>query len=527
MNNRNYRLLLVDDNLQSLKLLKAIYDSEGYKTETANDGKEAMDILLKVQIDLIVTDVLMPNIDGYYLCYKVRANEKLKNIPIIIYTATYTSQSEENIAMEMGADLFIRKPAALKVLLSAVQEILKTPKDRHFKISRTAESFEMMHQYSSELVTKLEHRNIELEQATDNLETTINHFKHAELIAHLGHWSVEIDSGAIYWSDEMYRIFGSEPNTFQPTLDSLIKFIHPEDQEQISRLMQQDVMQQTLEPLTYAYRIIRSDGTVRCVLSSCEYETDNSAKGASRLYGTLMDVTDLTEKEQKLAQANKELAAFIYSAYHDLRSPIVSILGLVSLAVEEKNVTDALRYFTFIKAVAIKQNKMLLNLVKVMSVRDKELLPELVETNKLINDILFSFRDNEGFRKVKILINNHLTHPIFIDHELLFGILSELIDNSILYQRSTEPEIIITLFKDNDLNMGIEIKDNGIGMEEEVKDKVFNVFFRGNSISQGSGLGLYYVKNAVERLGGSIKLTSTEGLGSDFQIKIPNTVKEG
>ena len=121
------RILLADDNKQSLKLLKAIYDAEGYDVEVAADGKEAMDILLKTRVDLLVSDVLMPNVDGYYLCFKVRENEKLRNIPIIIYTATYTSESEAKVAMEMGADRFIRKPAAIKTLLDTAKELLENP----------------------------------------------------------------------------------------------------------------------------------------------------------------------------------------------------------------------------------------------------------------------------------------------------------------------------------------------------------------------------------------------------------------
>src|SRR5688572_16069184 len=102
-------ILTVDDNERSLKLLQAIYEAEGYDVATARDGLEAIDVLTRQKVDLIVTDVLMPNMDGYYLCYKIRTYEKFKNIPIIIYTATYTSVSEEKIAKEMGADMFIRK----------------------------------------------------------------------------------------------------------------------------------------------------------------------------------------------------------------------------------------------------------------------------------------------------------------------------------------------------------------------------------------------------------------------------------
>src|SRR5689334_8479570 len=165
-------LLLVDDNSRSLKLLDAICQSEGYTTLLANDGLEAMEILLHQRVHLVITDILMPNVDGYYLCYKIRNHERLKDIPIVIYTATYTSVSEEKIAKDMGADVFIRKPATRKDILQAIDNLLKTTGKRPSSISSSG-TFEVMHQYSSDLVSKLEQRNIALEEIRQNLEQKV------------------------------------------------------------------------------------------------------------------------------------------------------------------------------------------------------------------------------------------------------------------------------------------------------------------------------------------------------------------
>src|SRR5690242_8376315 len=168
-----YTLLIVDDSALSRKLLEAAFEAEGYATLAARDGQEAMDILLSESVDLIVTDILMPNVDGYYLCYKVRHDEKLRDIPIIIYTATYTSLSEEKIAEDMGADLFIRKPAPIHVLVESVRKLLLEPSRRREATKNSPVSMEVMHQYSSDLVNKLEQRNIALEDIRRSLEHTV------------------------------------------------------------------------------------------------------------------------------------------------------------------------------------------------------------------------------------------------------------------------------------------------------------------------------------------------------------------
>lgn len=168
-----YKILLVDDNPLSLKLLRAIFDSQDYEPYTATDGADAMTILLNNKVDLIITDVLMPNVDGYYLCYKVRMHQQLRNIPIIVYSGTFTSQSEEKVAKDMGADLFIRKPASKNSLLTAAQTLLSNPQNIIHEVLTRPASSEVMLQYNSSLIDKLEQRSFMLEEAKQNLERTV------------------------------------------------------------------------------------------------------------------------------------------------------------------------------------------------------------------------------------------------------------------------------------------------------------------------------------------------------------------
>src|SRR5580704_17745086 len=121
-----YRILVVDDTAHILKLSIEIFEIAGFTVITAEDGEQALGILGEKKIDLVLTDILMPNIDGYMLCYTIRTSETLKDIPVIIYSATYTSFSDENMAMEIGADKFIRKPASMDVLIAAAHDLLST-----------------------------------------------------------------------------------------------------------------------------------------------------------------------------------------------------------------------------------------------------------------------------------------------------------------------------------------------------------------------------------------------------------------
>ena len=169
----NERILIADDDQRSLKLLNAILVAEGYSVLAATDGKQAFDLLLTNPVDLVISDILMPNIDGYYLCFKIRTHERLKNIPVIIYSGTFTSPGEESKAKQMGADEFIRKPAPRSVILEAVKKMLLTERSPS-SLTGQEGIHQLYHQHNHELIQKLEQRNSDLEEIKSKLEQLVS-----------------------------------------------------------------------------------------------------------------------------------------------------------------------------------------------------------------------------------------------------------------------------------------------------------------------------------------------------------------
>ena len=516
----NRTLLLADDNATSLKLLRAIFEVEGYRVVTANDGKEAYDILLGMPIDLVISDVLMPNIDGYYLCYKIRTNKDLSHIPIIIYTATFTSHSEEKVAKDMGANKFIRKPALLPDLLSAVEEVLTNPAPTEDLVVINSDKYEVIHQYSSNLVNKLEQRSIELEDALDSLKRTVNRFQQAQHISHLGHWEYDFTTKRTVWSHEMYNILGLPVDSVKPSLDLLLKYVHKEDKVEVRKIFNESI--KNLKPFTHKHRIVTKKKLVKHLLSVGQFEFAESLKPL-RIYGISLDITDISEKELKLQRANRELETFIYKAYHDLRSPIVTVEGLTNLAEQDVKDEVALSYFKLIGEVTRKQSSMLLKLTNVMDIRNQHLEIKPFLIGDVINEVLQLLSRLPDFKRFKIKVFNQLLSPISSDRNLITHIVHNLVENSLLYYNldRSDSEITITADYNREDDIIIEVEDNGIGIPEDVKRSVFDLFFRGTASSKGAGLGLFLVRNAVDKLKGSIHLTTYEGLGSTFTIILP------
>src|SRR6267142_367129 len=116
------KLLIVDDNPINLKLLHAQLEAEGHAVLDAADGVEALRVLERKPVDAVISDILMPNMDGYKLCLEIRKNDRFKSLPFIFYTSTYNSPQDRKLARSVGADHNIHKPALVSVILEAVRE---------------------------------------------------------------------------------------------------------------------------------------------------------------------------------------------------------------------------------------------------------------------------------------------------------------------------------------------------------------------------------------------------------------------
>lgn len=163
-------ILCVDDQLINRRLLAAVLEAEGHRVLTAEDGVQALLILRSKTVDAVVSDILMPRMDGYRLCAEVRRDPKLNQIPFVIYTATYNSAADEKLCYDLGADVYLRKPAEVEDLLAALAAAT-TGAARHRTTAPVPfEETEVMKQYNEQLVLKLEEKNQELLDSLERLD---------------------------------------------------------------------------------------------------------------------------------------------------------------------------------------------------------------------------------------------------------------------------------------------------------------------------------------------------------------------
>jgi CheY-like chemotaxis protein len=157
-------ILVVDDIAANRKLLRVQLEAEGFGVVEAADGIDALEVLTHERVDAVLSDILMPRMDGYRLCHEVRKNAKFRNLRFVLYSSTYTSPADVSLGDTVGADQFIAKPAPIAVIMNALQ-IPDAGRTSHSSV--LPDDALIVQQYSAVLVAKLEEKNTELQQALE------------------------------------------------------------------------------------------------------------------------------------------------------------------------------------------------------------------------------------------------------------------------------------------------------------------------------------------------------------------------
>lgn len=243
------------------------------------------------------------------------------------------------------------------------------------------------------------------------------------------------------------------------------------------------------------------------------------------------DITDrrkaelnLERQNKELIKTNSELDRFVYSVSHDLRSPLTSILGLLSFIEDESEEKDTLEHAKMIRNSINRLDEFIKNILSYSRNNRTGLEAEKISIQETVSGILDSLQSVSEAKGINFQIDIQESQPFYTDRLRFNTILENLVSNAIKYHKEEEESdkyIKITGFADQE-NLQISIADNGIGIAPEYHKKIFDMFFRISGNKDGSGIGLYIVKDTIEILQGSIELNSERDLGTTFIITLKN-----
>lgn len=219
---------------------------------------------------------------------------------------------------------------------------------------------------------------------------------------------------------------------------------------------------------------------------------------------------------------NAELDHFVYSASHDLRGPLTSTMGIVNLALNEKNPQQRDEYFGLIKQCTDKMNHFINELVNYSKNKNDKIEYREFKLKTMIDSIWDGLKERVTPRGIALEYDLSSDDKITADETRLKVILRNLIHNAVVFSDAEKPTPVVkVVLRQNTKNIELSVVDNGLGIPRNVIDRIFDMFFRASELSIGSGLGLYVVRETTQKLNATIKVESQEGKGSTFKITLP------
>jgi PAS domain S-box-containing protein len=301
----------------------------------------------------------------------------------------------------------------------------------------------------------------------------------------------------------------SEINTF--FLQDL--FVNEDRRREVARALYQKNQVENKE-----IELRKGNGESFWVLFSAKY-----SKEEDLMECIINDISQLKSAITELEKVNFELDNFVYHSSHDLRSPLRSIIGLVNLIKTEKDPSMIQKCLEMIEGSVIRLDHLVVDLLSFSKNSRTEISTVPINFQIEVNNSITNFYSKEECKNllIKTVIQNNI--PFISDLTRIRIILNNLISNAIKYRDSEkEISVIQIVIKVNEKEVSIEIEDNGEGVLPEKIDGIFDMFVRASESSEGSGLGLYIVKNVLEKLGGEISVASEYKKGTKFSLRIPN-----
>lgn len=491
------KILIVDDNINNLYLLDVLFKGAGYDIVSAKNGIEALEKLRTEPFDGIVSDILMPVMDGFRLIRECKKDPVLQQIPFIFYTATYTEKKDEEFGLSLGAIRYIIKPAEPEDLLRQIRDGFsdhaRALRDHVLKPVADDETFSR--EYAQRVGAKLEKKEQALQESEKKYRLLFERARDCILLisAEGEQQGKIIDANTA--AAEMHGYTVEEMLTKNiADLDAPSSAISV--REQFRRM-------QNGEWFKGESMHIRKDGTVFPI----EINAGLIEIGTKKYILTIdRDITERKKAEYALQQVTKKLSLLNSITFNDIQNSVFSLNGYLVLDRNPES-DDPIRRYQIQEEELIQKISKALNFAK--NYQDLGIHPPVWQN---VNQAFLMGISHLDFSSVQRTVNvDNL--EIFAD-SLLERVFFTLADN-ILYhaKNATQVSIGYQLTRDN---LILYFEDNGNGIPEIIKEKIFDRGFGAQK-----GMELFLVREILSITGISIKETGIPGKGARFELWVP------
>lgn len=362
--------------------------------------------------------------------------------------------------------------------------------------------------------------------AEENLKQSEARLKEAQALAHISNWEVCLVSGTHNWSDEFYNLCGFSPEEMQPSAKAFLLLIHPEDRDNIKEIL--DKTSTSFEANSFNARIKKKDGAIRYVYTEWKFDFDKNNKPI-RHFGILQDITErkIAEQEREklsndLIQRNLDLEQFTYIISHNLRAPTANIIGYADSLQDEDNTPEEQKQLVNGLAASVSGlDTIIKDINGILALKgDSYEKRELISLSKLVDDVANSIEHIMKKHQVALKADFSEVDKVITLKGYMHSIFYNLISNSIKYSKPNVRPIIHIKSKKEGHKITLLFQDNGLGIDLKINGgKIFGLYKRFHSHTEGKGLGLFMVKTQVEAIGGKISVASKPNHGTTFTIE--------
>lgn len=540
------RVLVVDDREENLYFVEALLRGNGFAVERAPHGEEALRMARKTLPDIVVSDLLMPVMDGYTLLRHWKADPDLNGVPFVVYTATYTEAQDEELALSLGADAFIVKPAEPDVLLARIRDVHEQARTTPASAPRvpTGDEESRLEAYNQVLVRKLEQKMLQLEAANRQLHSDLEERTRAKealerssallriagRAAHLGGWSLRLGEPTVMWSDETCAIHDVSAG-HRPTLEEAAAFAVPDHRTGLRAAFEACI--RTGEAFDVEVAILTAQGRKVWIRAIGEPVRD-AAGAVVGLQGAVQDISERRDLEQRLlrSQRMESIASLTSGMAHDLNNVLAPILLSLELLRDEEVGEEVRESLETIEACATRGSEMVRQVLSFA--RGVEEPRGRVDVHRVVEDAAKIVRDTfPGSVEFTSSLLEDLW-PVDGDPTQIHQVLM----NSLINARDAMPgggALTMTVDQvridehyaamsgnaEPGRYVRISVTDSGTGMPADVLPHIFDPLYTTKEAGTGTGLGLSTVATVMRGHGGFVSVYTEVGRGSTFRFHFP------
>ena len=526
------KILIIDDRPENVMVLHNFLKSK-YETHSSESGSEALYLVKDLKPDLILLDIIMPDVDGYTVCTKLQDDNDTKEIPIIFLSALCDPRDKIK-GLQLGAVDFISKPFSKEEILARIETHLKI-KQLQYEL---AEANKKLGSDIRSKIENLENEKNEREKIGNALGESEKRFRALFEGAPDAIMLIDSETGEIMdVNPACAQLLDLPMNEIYGLNHSQI--LIPSEEDQIQNISITDkTCNSSDEPRTLLNNLVRKDGTTIPV----EISTKTLLIGGNLfLLGIMRDVSERKKAEQKLLKAkekaeelNQLKSNFLANMSHELRTPLIGILGFSNILKDELD-NDSYKHMADIITSSGKRLLDTLNLLLDLSMLETgevNVMLEHVNVKEEVEAVINCF-SSEIITKglsVRAKLRENI-YAVNVDKRLFRETLNHLMNNAVKYTEEGNISITIATKQiDNIDYVNISFIDTGMGIKEEMLETIFEEFRQVsegyNRNFEGAGLGLTLVKKFVELNNGFIKVESKFGEGSTFTVSFPHSIEE-